>query len=333
MLLEGERPHRRRRPGDGAHRVEGRKPVSVLWRRLDAAFADPLELQAGIADRHARPRRGDPPRRRDSSVNALGSGILETRALLAFLPRICRTLTGEELLLPQHRHLVVRPDDGEREHVLGNLDRMMIGPALVDAAAVRGRANARVLGGLVGGARQGRTASRASPAPASVFVGAGSGDAVDHAGLCRRQAGAAPGDRCASIAARTPQGWTVMPGGFARVGASPDTTAIAMQRGGQAADVWVVSATPVERDDAAARRATTASTPSSPGSPAEPRRRKPVLARPLHRARGRHGAHAARLSRAARRDLRSARNAAAADASRLPAGHSASTPRRRSRPG
>jgi len=48
-------------------------------------------------------------------------------------------------------------------------------------------------------------------------------------------------------AARTARGWTIMPGGFARVGSTPDTTAIAMQRGGQAADVWVVSDKPVER--------------------------------------------------------------------------------------
>jgi uncharacterized alpha-E superfamily protein len=48
-------------------------------------------------------------------------------------------------------------------------------------------------------------------------------------------------------AARTASGWTIMPGGFARVGFTLDTSAIAMQRGGQAADVWVVSARPVER--------------------------------------------------------------------------------------
>ncbi len=48
-------------------------------------------------------------------------------------------------------------------------------------------------------------------------------------------------------AARTRDGWTIMPGGFARVGSTPDPTAIAMQRGGQAADVWVVSQKPVER--------------------------------------------------------------------------------------
>ncbi len=48
--------------------------------------------------------------------------------------------------------------------------------------------------------------------------------------------------------ARTPEGWIVMPGGFARIGSSLDTTAIAMQRGGQAADVWVVSAKPVKQE-------------------------------------------------------------------------------------
>ena len=41
--------------------------------------------------------------------------------------------------------------------------------------------------------------------------------------------------------ARTPQGWQVMQGGFARIGSAPEPSAIAMQRGGTAADVWVVS--------------------------------------------------------------------------------------------
>ena len=40
--------------------VSGLKPVSVLWRRLDAAFADPLELSARLAHRHAGADGGDP---------------------------------------------------------------------------------------------------------------------------------------------------------------------------------------------------------------------------------------------------------------------------------
>ena len=46
--------------------------------------------------------------------------------------------------------------------------------------------------------------------------------------------------------ARTPQGWEIMRGGFARIGNTPDASAIAMQRGGTAADVWVISRRPVE---------------------------------------------------------------------------------------
>ncbi len=50
-----------------------------------------------------------------------------------------------------------------------------------------------------------------------------------------------------AFAMRTPSGWTVMPGGFARVGASHQTAAIAMRQGGRAADVWVLGSAPVER--------------------------------------------------------------------------------------
>ena len=48
--------------------------------------------------------------------------------------------------------------------------------------------------------------------------------------------------------ARTPQGWQAMPGGFARIGTSADTAAIAMRQGSTVADVWVVSDRPVAED-------------------------------------------------------------------------------------
>lgn len=41
------------------------------------------------------------------------------------------------------------------------------------------------------------------------------------------------------------EGWQAMPGGFARIGPEPDTAAVAMQRGGMAADVWVLGERPV----------------------------------------------------------------------------------------
>jgi len=49
-------------------------------------------------------------------------------------------------------------------------------------------------------------------------------------------------------AARTPTGWTFMPGGYARIGLSDDVTALGMQRGGSVADVWVVGDNPAPTD-------------------------------------------------------------------------------------
>ena len=79
--------------------VSGLKPVTVLWRRLDAAFADPLELRAD--SRIGTPGLAEAVRQGSvTAVNALGSGILETRALTAFLPGIAQALSGKPLDLP-----------------------------------------------------------------------------------------------------------------------------------------------------------------------------------------------------------------------------------------
>ena len=69
----------------------GLRQVDVILRRLDDDFCDPLELRGdsllgvpGLVDAA-----------RSGSVaidNALGSGLVETSALMAFLPRLCEQL-------------------------------------------------------------------------------------------------------------------------------------------------------------------------------------------------------------------------------------------------
>lgn len=223
--------------------VSGLKPVGVLWRRLDAAFSDPLEFNP--ESRIGTPGLAEALRRGSAiMVNALGSGILETRALLAFLPTIARALNGTELALPSIATWWCG-QERERRHVQENLDRMMVGPALStrlafedDGATVLGSAldadaRADLLDRLErdGGAFVAQEAVKLSTTP--VYV---------HGWLEPRPA------TLRVYLARTTDGWTVMPGGFARIGFSLDPTAIAMQRGGQAADVWVVSERQVPRD-------------------------------------------------------------------------------------
>ncbi len=96
------------------------------------------------------------------------------------------------------------------------------------------------------------------------------------------------------FAARHKDGWSFMPGGFARVGFTLDTAAIAMQRGGQAADVWITSSGPVAKDTLLPREDDTFRR-NVPGTLPSRVCRKPDVDGALHRARGRDGAYPARL--------------------------------------
>lgn len=216
--------------------VAGLQPVSVLWRRLDASYADPLELDE-------RSRLGTPGLvgvQREGNltmVNALGSGVLETRALLAFLPRISEVLTGERLKMPNIATWWCG-QPVERDYVRRNAARMMIGPALStrppfepDGETIPAETMDAGLLEREGAMLVGQETVSLSTTPAFV-----DGKLVPRPMTIR------------VFLARTQKGWTVMPGGYARIGRSDDPAAIAMQRGGSVADVWVVSDKPVAPD-------------------------------------------------------------------------------------
>ncbi len=216
--------------------VAGPQPVSVLWRRLDARFADPLELDG--ASRIGTPGLVGAVRAGQvSMVNALGSGVLEARALMAFLPHIANVLTGEALKLPNIATWWCG-QRAERAYVAQNAARMTFGPAL----------SSRLFYEMQAGAQ-----------PAGVALA--DWLATDGAGLVAQEAvtlSTTPvwdGERLVPrpmslrvFLARTPDGWVVMPGGYARIGRGEDATAVAMQEGGSVADVWIVSDRAVEAD-------------------------------------------------------------------------------------
>ncbi|MBO9587170.1 circularly permuted type 2 ATP-grasp protein [Devosia sp.] len=222
--------------------VAGLKPVSVLWRRMDASFVDPLELR--YDSRIGTPGMVEAVRSGSiSMINALGTGILETRALAAFMPRLCKHLLSTGLELPEIATWWCG-QAAEREYVLDNFDDLMIGPAFATTLPfddLRGTA----LGASMTPAQKSQLRDRIAT------------HGRDYVGQEPVRLSTAPVYSEGKLeprpitlrvfAARTENGWSIMPGGFARVGSTPDTTALAMQRGGQAADVWVVSSTPVEQ--------------------------------------------------------------------------------------
>ncbi|OLP44041.1 circularly permuted type 2 ATP-grasp protein [Rhizobium oryziradicis] len=222
--------------------VAGLKPIGVLWRRLDAAFADPLELNQnshiGTPGMVQALREGSV-----SFVNALGTGILETRALMAFLPTLCRHLLGEDLAMPSIATWWCG-QKSEREHVANNIEKMVIGPAYsrqpffednhqsVLGSTLRSTAQQSIASWLASDGAQlvGQEAVTLSTTPVMV-----DGKLQPRPMSLR------------VFAARTKNGWQIMPGGFGRIGSGKDVAAIAMQSGGSAADVWIVSDKPVER--------------------------------------------------------------------------------------
>jgi uncharacterized alpha-E superfamily protein len=178
-----------------------------------------------------------------SMVNALGSGIIETRALAAFLPRLSLALTDSALELPTIATWWCG-QESERRHVIDNFDRMMIGPAFATGLAIDDH-QSTMLGATLEDAPRARLLERLANEGGN-FVG--QEPVTLSTAPVHINGRLEPRPITLRVyAARTEKGWIVMPGGFARVGWTHDTTAIAMQRGGQAADVWVVSDKPVER--------------------------------------------------------------------------------------
>ena len=104
------------------------KQVDVVLRRVDAEYADPLDLRPdsrlGVVGLVEAQRRGAV-----TVVNGLGSGILESPGLQRFLPQLAELLTGETALLdspPMYWGGI----DTERSHLLARLSSLLITSAV-----------------------------------------------------------------------------------------------------------------------------------------------------------------------------------------------------------
>lgn len=216
----------------GLHRVH------VIMRRVDDEACDPLELQAsmlGVAGLTQAARRGNV-----LVANSLGSSLIESGALLGFLPALSQRLLGEPLKMPS----VATWWCGEPaalEAVVGNLDRLVIKPSFsqLPPFAVFGQ-------DLGGDARAAFIADlRANP---NHFIAQ---ELVRLSQAPVWKSGPVPGLQARAIGLRvfacaTPNGYVVMPGGLTRVATGPDARVLTMQMGGASKDTWVQARAKVE---------------------------------------------------------------------------------------
>ena len=210
------------------------EPVDVILRRVDDWFCDPLELrpdsQLGV------PGLLDAARRQTVTiVNPLGSGIVESPALLAFLPAIAAHLTGREPRLASVQTWWCG-DDTSRQHVLANLASLVVKP--ID----RGVGHSTILGWEVSAAQLDELRARINASPytwcAQVPVSMSTTPTLTSQGFDARH--------CVlrTFAVARSDSYVVMPGGLLRVAPDNSGALISNQSGALTKDAWVLASEP-----------------------------------------------------------------------------------------
>ena len=174
--------------------------------------------------------------------NMPGTGFIESRAMLAFLPALAGSALGQDLRMPNTATWWCGQPK-ERERVLDEFDSISIAPAFGNALpGMPGRAS--VIGDELSAAEKARLRD-AIAIRGMDYVG----QEIVRLSTTPRwvEDGLEPRPFVLRVyCAATPNGWRVMPGGFCRISDRPDARAVSMGDGVESADVWVLAENPVE---------------------------------------------------------------------------------------
>ncbi|WP_420140683.1 circularly permuted type 2 ATP-grasp protein [Sphingomonas sp.] len=221
--------------------IEGLKRIDALWRRMDSRFLDPLAFDS--ASRIGVPGLMDAIANGDAVLaNAPGVGVIESPAFAAFLPALARHMLGEELRLPNIATWWCG-QSAPCADMLARLDDLLVGPAFADPVAEIG--GEAVLGATLDPAARARLEAAMALRPHD-YVGRevvrlSTMPMVSDGRLIARPF------TLRAFAVRDGSGaWTVMPGGFARLGNLADERATIMGEGAHSADVGIVALSPVD---------------------------------------------------------------------------------------
>ena len=107
--------------------TKGFERIDVLYRRIDDDFIDPEAFREdsmlGVPGLMEAYRAG-----RIALANAPGTGIADDKVVYAYVPEIIKYYLSEEAIIPNVPTFVCW-DDTQRQHVLGNLDKLVVKPA------------------------------------------------------------------------------------------------------------------------------------------------------------------------------------------------------------
>ncbi len=215
--------------------IDGLEQIDVILRRVDDSFCDPLELRGesllgvpGLVDAIVAGN--------VKVANALGSGVIETAAIMPFLPGLCRHLLGEQLKLPS----VATWWCGQEyalDWVLNHLDSVVVKPAFPS------RGMEPVFGSELPQTERGKFAKQLRARPheyvAQEQITLSTAPVWENGCLNSRSV------VLRTYVLNTGNGWLAFPGGLVRV-AEAEGSVVSMQRGGHSKDAWVLWDGPID---------------------------------------------------------------------------------------
>jgi uncharacterized circularly permuted ATP-grasp superfamily protein/uncharacterized alpha-E superfamily protein len=217
--------------------IEGLQPVDVILRRVDDSFCDPLELRGdsflGVSGLVEATRAGNV-----TVANALGAGLMESPAFLAFLPALCRHLLDEELLIPSIATWWCGQAEALR-YVNEHFDSLILRPAFGAPTAPPVSVAGAGKGRHKGGDDRARLLQMVQASPRD-FV------AQERVKLSRAPSWVDDQLTARSVVVRAyvangGDSFAVLPGGLTRVSKNPDDLVVSMQSGGGSKDTWVLA--------------------------------------------------------------------------------------------
>jgi uncharacterized circularly permuted ATP-grasp superfamily protein/uncharacterized alpha-E superfamily protein len=215
--------------------LEGLKRIDLIVRCVDGRQSDPLELDAGTYD--------GPPglvqacrKAPDLVRNALGAAIVQNRGLGRYLGPLCREVLGEELMVSDAPRWWLG-DPASRQHVLKNLDRMVVHMAQ-EGTGRPGRAQYGRVGAALSEeerrALQDEIELHGNLLVAEERIGFGTTPMLTSEGLVPQPFAVR------LFVAATADGFTVMPGGLA-MGVAPDLAVALSAPEARTHDVWIIA--------------------------------------------------------------------------------------------
>ena len=215
----------------------GLQPIDVILRRVFDDYCDPLELrpesELGVPGLIQAVRSGNV-----AIVNPLGTGLLETPAISAYLPALCSKLLHEALEL-ESVPTYYCGDSHQLVQVLAEFDNMVLKPTFSE-----GHVDPTFVHQLGADARE-TLRRRLLAAPheyvAQRFIPAAKTPVITGGQMHSR----AYVLRCFATS-RQAQDYHIMPSGLGLVATSDDELAVSLHRGARSKDVWIISDDDIE---------------------------------------------------------------------------------------